>query len=184
MRRSWKTIFGLDYERSIWIEQEDLGKQKVFKFKNKQYPVTIPQTIDKNVVVRLRGLGRTRGNKTGDLLLAIWLNKGEDIRKSLWLSETSAKSRTKKMLAFQEKKIQVLIPKGSYDGLVIRLKGLGRKLNFRWRNPLLRRKREDLLVKLFVYPDNITPKYGSFEMLSTEEMALEYRLRVSTPFQP
>lgn len=173
MKKSLDTLLGLDYERSIWIDQEDLGKEKIIRFNDKQYKVIIPQTIDRNVVIRLRGLGRKRGNKTGDLLLNIWLNKGEDIRKSLWLSETSARNGADKKLFLDEKTITMVIPSNSYHGLTIRLKGFGKELGFDWRAPFLRRKRGNALVKLFVYPDAITPKYGSFEMLSTEDMALE-----------
>jgi hypothetical protein len=106
-------------------------------------------------------------------LLHVWLNKGDDIRKDLWLSETSARNGTNKILSLEEKKIKIVIPRESYDGLVILLRGLGKKPSFRWHAPFLRRKRGNLLVRLFVYPDTITPKYGSFDTLSTENMALE-----------
>lgn len=173
MRRYWNTIFGLDYERSIWIEEEDLGKEKVIRLKNKQYAVKIPRNIDKNIVLRLRGLGKTIDHKTGDLLLHIWLNKGDDIRKSLWLSETSARNGGDKKLLLDEKTIIMVIPPNSCNGLAIRLTGLGRTLNFNWRAPFLHRKRGNVLVQLYIYPDNVTLNYGSFEMLSTENLALE-----------
>ena len=101
------------------------------------------------------------------------LDYGEDIRKSLWLSETSARKGADKKLFLGEKTITMVVPPNSYHGLTIRLKGFGKELGFNWRAPLLRRKRGNALVKLLVYPDAITPKYGSFEMLSTEDMALE-----------
>jgi hypothetical protein len=173
MRRFRNTIFGLNEESSIWIEQEDLGKEKTITLKNKRYSVKIPKNINKNVVLRLRGLGRTKDNQTGDLLLHIWLNKGDDIRKSLWLSETSARNGAEKILLLDEEKIKIVIPPRSYDGLTIRLKGLGIKPNFSWRGPFLHRKSGNLLVRLFVYPDIITPNYGSFENLATDDMALE-----------
>lgn len=167
------TVFGLNYERSIWVESEELGRDKVIKHKDKQYRVKIPRKIDKKVTLRLRGLGKTRNNKTGDLLLHVWLNKGEDIRENLWLSETSARNGAHKILQFGRKKIRIVIPENSYNGLVIRLRGLGKKPKFRWRFPFLNRKRGDLLVKLFVYSNNIVPKYGSFDMLATDDMVLE-----------
>ena len=166
-------ISGLDYERSIWVEQDDLGKEKVIWFNDKRYTITIPREIDKDVIVRLRGLGKTRNNKTGDLLLHIWLNKGEDIRKSLWLSETSARNGADKKLFLEGKTITMVVPPHSYQGLTMRLRGFGKERDFNWRAPFLRRKRGNALVKLFVYPDTITPTYGSFDMLSTENMALE-----------
>ena len=68
----------------------------------------------------------------------------------------------------------MVIPPKSYPGLTIRLKGYGRESRYGQHAPALeQKKRGNLLVKLFVYPDSITPKYGSFEYLSTENMALE-----------
>ena len=99
--------------------------------------------------------------------------KGDDTRKSLWLSETSARKGTNKILRIDDKKIQILIPEKSHDGLVIRLKGLGGCPIFRWSDPFLHRERGNLLVKLCVYPDAITPAYGSFDALGTDDMALE-----------
>ena len=173
MRRRWGIMFGLNHERSIWIEQEDLGTVIVIKHNHKRYEVKIPPKIDTKVIIRLRGLGKTRDNETGDLLLHVWLNKGDDIRKELWLSKTSARTGTNKKLSFEEKKIQILIPPNSQNGLIIRLKGLGRKPGFKWRAPFIHRKRGNLLVNLFVYPDDISPKYGSFETLTTDDMAME-----------
>lgn len=90
MGNFWKKIFRLDLERSIWIEEEELGKKKAFYHKRKRYFVKIPQEIEKKITLRLRGFGRKRGKKTGHLYLHVLLNKGEDVRKNLWLSETSA----------------------------------------------------------------------------------------------
>jgi hypothetical protein len=173
MRRYWDKLFSLDEERSIWIEEEDLGKEKKLSHKNKHYFVRIPEKINEKVTLRLKGLGRKKDNQTGDLLLHIWLNLGKDIRKSLWLSESSAKYGAYKTLLLDEKKIQVFVPSKSFHGLVIHLKGLGGKPVFRWQAPFLRRKRGDLLVRLCVYPDVITPAYGSFDTLNTDDMALE-----------
>jgi hypothetical protein len=173
MRKSWDALFGLDDECSVWIDEDDLGKERLIKFRNKQCKVVIPQAIDKNIVLRLRGRGKTRGGKTGDLLLHLWLNKGEDIRQSLWISESSARNGADKRLFLGEKTITMVIPPRSYQGLTIRLRGYGKPLDFDWRAPFLRRKPGHALVKLVVYPDAITPDYGSFETLSTEDMALE-----------
>jgi len=174
MSRFWDSIFKLDHELSIWVEEEELGEKKVIYHKGKRYYVKIPKEVDKKITLRLKGLGKTRFRKTGDLLLHVWLNKGEDVRKVLWLSETSARNGANKRLFTWEKKITMVIPKNSYDGLTIRLRGLGRGPSISQRAPVLdREKRGNLLVKLSVYPDRITPKYGSFETLSTERMALE-----------
>jgi hypothetical protein len=173
MRPYWHAAFGLNCERSISIGEEDLGKDKPVKHKRKRYAVKIPEQIDKKVTLRLRGLGRTRKGKTGDPLLHIYLNKGDDIARSLWLSESSASNGTNRMLRLADKRIWVVIPPGSHDGLVIRLRGLGVLPSFSWRAPFLHRRRGNLLVKLSVYPDDIAPRYGSFDMLATDDMALE-----------
>ena len=163
----------LDEESTIWIEQEDLGTERLLTYKNKRYTITIPKKINRHVILRLRGLGKTRKDKTGNLLLHIWLNKGEDIKENLWLSETSARNGVEKKLLFDETQIIMKVPPKSHDGLTIRLKGYGREADFNWRAPFLHRKRGNLLVRLSVYPDTVTPRYGSFDMLSTEDMALE-----------
>ena len=167
---------GLNKERTIWIEQENLGKNIVIKHNHKRYEVKIPQKIDKEVTLRLRGLGNTKSDETGDLYLRIRLNKGDDSRAELWLSETAARSGASKILSFAGRKKQVSIPPGSRHGLVLRLKGLGKLPNFNWGAPFLHRKRGNLLVKLVVYPDKITPRYRSFETLTTDEMVMDGRL--------
>jgi hypothetical protein len=170
----WDRIFGLDYELSIWVEEDDLGREKLICHKNKSYFVKIPKEIDKKITLRLSGLGKTRTNKTGDLFLHVWLNKGEDVQKNLWLSETSARDGAEKMLSIDGKRIIMVVPPRSYYGLAIRLRGLGEETIFDRCAPLLRDKvRGNLLVKLFVYPDRVTPQYGIFDNLSTEDMALE-----------
>ena len=174
MSKFWHRIFALDYELSIWVEEEELGKDKIICHRHKNFAVKIPQRIDKKITLRLRGLGKTRLRKTGDLFLHLWLNKGEDVSKVLWLSEASARIGEDKKLCLGEKTVTVIVPSKSYDGLTIRLRGLGRRPESnQFAPPLNQKKNGDLLVKLCVYPDNITPVYGSFNALSTENMALE-----------
>jgi len=168
-----KAANGLNDEYSIWIEQEELGNDKVIEIKKKSFRVKIPKKIEKKVTLRLKGLGKTKGNRTGDILLHVRINQGENIRKNLWVSETSAKNGDNKILLFEEKKIRISLPKNSYDGLVVRLRGLGRKPSFDEYSPSLNRKNGDLLVNLCVYPDNITQKYGPLEILSTVDFDSE-----------
>ena len=153
MRRYLDLLFKLDDDRSIWVEENELGTEKIITHRNKRYSVRIPQEINKKVTLRLRGLGKTKGTRTGDLLIHVRLNKGDDIRRDLWLSETSARNGVKKILLLDDKKIQIVIPRNSYQGLVIRLKGLGGRPDFNWLSPFLRRQKGHLLVKLSVYPD-------------------------------
>ena len=174
MKKIWNTIFGLDVERSMWVEEDDLGKEKIFYYKDHRYYVKIPQMIHKHITVRLRGLGKSRRGKTGDIYLHLWLNKGEDICKDLWLSETCARSGADKKLELNTRIITMIVPPNSHHGLTIRLRGYGQEGSFGPRAPALaHKKRGNALIKLFVYPDRITPNYGSFEHLSTDSMALE-----------
>ena len=173
MQRWWESVFGLDASRSIWVSRKDLGKERVIEHGDRRYSVTIPAGIEDEVVLRLRGLGRTRGTRTGDLLLHLWADQGRDIKKTLWLSETFANTGGTKVLRFEERRLQITIPSNSAEGRIIRLRGLGRAPRFRWRTPFHRRLRGDLLVRLVVYPDRIAPRYGAFEGLNTEEMASE-----------
>lgn len=171
MSRFWDRLIELNQELSIWVEEEDLGNEKVVYHKNKRYFVKVPQKINKVVTLRLRGLGKKRFRKTGDLLLHVCLNKGQDVRKHLWLSETSARNGTEKRLFTGERKIEMIIPPKSKNGLTIRLKGLGKGPSYSRHAPVLHREnRGNLLVKLIVYPDSINPIYGSIENLSTENM--------------
>jgi len=110
------------------------------------------------------------------LFIRFFYGGDEDI----WICETSARIGVNKIVLLGEKKIQMSIPPNSHEGLVIRLKGLGRKPVFKWSAPFLHQKSGNLLVKLFVYPDSISPKYGSFETLTTDDMAMEgwvYRMK-------
>lgn len=164
----------LDCEYSIWVEQEELGTEKLLFYKNSRYLVKIPIEIRKKKILRLKGLGKKFGKIKGDLYLHLWLNKGFDVRKDLWLSETSANNGSEMRIFTGEKTVLMKIPPNCYDGLTIRLKGLGIGPERGEGSPFLHREHKgDLLVKLIVYPDKITPEYGLFENLTTEEMALE-----------
>jgi hypothetical protein len=173
MRRFWDRLFGMDVHRSIWIEQDELGKERVVKRNRKRYRVKIPKEIDRKVTLRLSGIGRTKGGLTGNIYLHIWLNKGEDIRRDYWIPETVARNGVDRKLIVGDKRPSIYIPEGSRDGLVIRYTGLGRMPDFDWRKPFLRRKRGNFLLKLHVYPDTVLPRYGSFEDLPTRDMYLE-----------
>ncbi len=174
MKKFLDRLSSLDEEWSIWVEEEDLGCEKVFQYKHSQYAVKLPQKIDKSVTIRLKGLGKKRLNKTGNLYLHVWLNKGEDLNQNLWLSETCIRNGTEKRLSIDGKSLTVVIPPKSYNGLAISLKGCGRDVGLTPHAPdLPHKKRGNALVKLMVFPDTITPKYGLFGSLSTDEMALE-----------
>ena len=163
----------LDCERSIWVAEEELGRERFIEHRRKRYRVKIPQRINKRITLRLRGLGRRLGDRTGDLYLYVWLNKGIDVGTSLWLSESSARQGAQKLLWVSGKTIRMVVPPHSYHGRQIRLRGLGREPAFTGRAPDVGLNRGDLLVKLAVFPDRVTPRYGSFDTLNTGDMALE-----------
>ncbi len=174
MKKLWDRLFPLDEEKSIWVEDGDLGKEIYITHKKTRYLVKIPKIINHKITMRLKGLGKTMGEKKGDLFLHVWLNKGRDDQKAFWISENTARSGAELSLTVDGQKYMMVIPPKSHPGLTLRLKGLGKEMVYDQRAPALpNKKRGDLLVKLFIYPDNITPQYGSFNMLSTEDMALE-----------
>jgi hypothetical protein len=173
MAHLWETFIGLDDKNSILVEVEDLGKEKMFEHRHKQYYVKIPPRIRGSLTLRLKGLGRKRFKKTGDLFLKLWLNKGEDVCENLWVSDFDARYGAEKRLYANNANIIVLVPPNSYHGLTLRLKGLGNRPGF-FRNVEFKNlKRGNLFVKLMLYPEIIQPKYGSFESLTTDDMVQE-----------
>ena len=137
-------LFDVNLERTRWVEEQDLGTEKEIAHRGKRYAVKIPERIEKQVTLRLRGLGRTRNGEIGDLLLHIRLATGDDIRRSLWLSETAARKGTDKTLQLNDRRIRMVVPPGSRDGLVIRLSGLGPRPSFDWRAPFQPRRHGNL----------------------------------------
>jgi len=174
MRRYWDRLFRLDDELSLWIEEKDLGTEKLISYRNTSYRVKMPKTMEQTITLRLRGLGKTRFGRAGDLYLHLWLNAGADVRKNLWLSESSAQHGASKKLFTGEQMITVTIPPKSRHDLTLRLRGVGSGPPYSPLAPALSQvKRGNLLVTLCVYSDMITPRYGSFASLSIEDMALE-----------
>ena len=174
MKRFLDGIFGLDDELSIWVEERELGGEKAIYHRNKRYFVKIPEKINQKITLRLKGLGRKRFSKKGNLLLHVWLNKGWNVEKKLWISESFARSGGEKEIFNGEKIITLIVPKNSSSGTIIRFKNYGTGPDRPSGSPKLDvENRGNLMVRLLVYPDGITPKYGSFESLSTDEMFLE-----------
>lgn len=173
MEKVFTFFFGLDRKRTIWIDQDDLGKEKIIRIKNKLCAVRIPEKIHRYVILRLRGFGKTRGDKSGDLFLHVWLNKGEDVGGILWLSDTCARKGAEKVLKLQDRKMMLVIPPHCSDNSTLRFKGFGTKMDFTWRAPFLNRNSGNVLLKLCIFPEFIASNYGTFDALSTESMALE-----------
>lgn len=174
MAKFWDRLFPLDCELSMWVEEDDLGTEKLVTCHGRDIYVTIPKTINQKISLRLREFNKTRSGRAGDLLLHLWLNKGRDIRKNLWLSESSAKHGCDKILTIHGERKAIVVPPKSRAGLTIRLNGLGAGPPEDALAPDLENKaRGNLLVRLCVYPDRVTPRYTPFDSLSTDDMVLE-----------
>ena len=173
MGNFFKNLLDLDLEASICIEQEELGGEKVILHKKKRYRIKIPEKINKKITLRLEGLGKKRGSKYGNLYLHLWLNKGEDLQKNLWISESCARNGTKKLIRSGGRKFRVTIPENSFHGRKIRLKGLGKKPRFDGQVSVKEKKRGNLLITLKTFPDHIIPKYGTIDHHTISELYLE-----------
>ncbi len=170
----WDRILKLDDEKSRWIEEDELGGEKLITHRGKDYLVKIPPVMNKKKTLRLRGLGKRFLRKRGDLYLHLWLNRGEDAEIGVWISERAAREGAQVKLHTGDKMIEMTVPPNSREGLKIRLKGLGKGPARDYRAPYTSFiKRGNLLVRLYLYPDRVAPRYGSFDHLSTENMALE-----------
>ena len=163
----------LDCHHTILVEPEELGEYKTIINETKEIEFRLPKEIDQPTIYRLKGLGKTKGKLTGNILIQIWLNKGEDVNTRLWLSESSAWTEALKNLSTTHGTVKVLVPKGSTDGSIIKMKGFGNPPAFGPGVSFHSEKRGDLLVRVRTYPDYVNPLYRSFGSLNTDAMALE-----------
>jgi hypothetical protein len=163
----------LDDQLSILVEEEELGGYKTIFHGEKEISFRVPKEIDRKLIVRLKGLGRKKGSQTGNLLVHVWVNKGEDANAILWLSESSARNGTTKKLSFMRRTIEVVVPKGSSDGSIITIEGQGKEAEFPESISCSNRERGDLFLTLRTYLDYIYLRCKPFDSLDTEEMAFE-----------
>lgn len=163
----------LDDQLSILVEEEELGEYKTIFHREKEISIRMPRENDRKFTVCYKGLGRKKGNQTGNLLVHVWVNRGEDANAVLWLSESSAKNGTTKKLSFMRRTIQVVVPKGSSDGSIITIEGQGKEAEFPESISCSNRKRGDLFVTLRTYLDYIYLRYKPFDSLDTDDMAFE-----------
>ncbi len=174
LRRGKKSeLADLDYHLSLWVEKEELGLYKVIVHKKREITFRVPTEIDRKLILRLKGLGRKSGKESGNLILHLWLNKGEDAETYLWLSESAARNGATKALAHMQRRVEVLVPRNGDSLSTLRLKGLGFEETLNLDIPFRSAKRGDLLVRLRTYADNVSPLYRSFDSLDTDAMALE-----------
>jgi len=173
MNTIYHQLFKVDINRTMYIRKDEIGKEINILHNKRTYCVKIPKEINTNITIRLHGLGKKRMWGTGNLLLHIWVNQGNDVYKSIWVSEELSQKGTEVILQLKYERIQVIIPKNSRRGLKIRLKGLGEKPIIDENDPPIYIIRGDLYLQIFTYPERIFSIYRSFDDLSTEAMALE-----------
>jgi hypothetical protein len=101
------------------------------------------------------------------------IRTGENIQRVLWISGSCARNGADKHISVGGQVLTMVVPPHSRDGLTVRLRGYGKQAGFDLLNPFARRVRGNALVKLIVYPDTVVPRYGFFDALTTEDMALE-----------
>jgi hypothetical protein len=163
----------LNCHHTIVVEPEELGEYKTIINETKEIEFRLPRKIDQPTIYRLKGLGKTKGKLTGNILIQIWLNEGKDVSTCLWLSESSAWNGALKNLSKTHGSVKVLVPKGSTDGSIIKMKGYGNPPAFGPGVSFHSKKRGNLFVRVRTYPDYVNPQYRSFDSLNTDAMALE-----------
>ena len=76
----------LNEERSIWITEEQLGTVRTLKHRGRRVQYRVPNEVGSNVTLRFKGHGQSKANQTGDLLLHVRVDRGEDAEAALWLA--------------------------------------------------------------------------------------------------
>ena len=166
----------LNYERPLWIQETDLDKDIIIKHDGKKIKVIVPSAIreEREMNIRLKGLGKNAGGKKGDLILNVKLYQRENISHDLWISEEAAKKGVdKKLLLKTGTKITVKVPPNSVNGSEILMEKYTESILHTLKDPYVQRHIGDIKIQLFVFPNYIQPRDVSFNNLTTEEMALE-----------
>ena len=172
--------------KTVWITEKQLGTVRVLRHRGNKIQYRLPPKIEQSITLRFKGRGKTSNTETGDLMLKVQVDRGQDRHESLWLSETDARQGCQKDLVYLSRlfkdimRVHITVPMLSNDGSIVRIKNRGHKTKFRWGMPIFNRPNGDLLVKFRVFPDSVTAYYRHVDALTTEDMALEgwvYRQR-------
>lgn len=166
-------LLATDIHRTTYIAKEDVGKEILLVAEDRRYLVKIPPGMNDRITLRLRGLGKKRFWRSGDLFLHVWVNQGKDSHRTVWISDAAARDGTEIVLQLEHEKVLVRIPPSAKPGLWIRLRGLGEKPAVDESDPPNVIRRGNLYLRVAVYPERIRPVCGSFEQLSTDAMAME-----------
>jgi len=169
----------LDINKTVWISENQLGTVRVLRHCGKKIQYRLPPQIENSITLRFKGRGKTENNETGDLMLKVQVDRGQDRHETLWISETDARTGCQKELGYlvgfwnDVRRVQVKVPILSSEGSVVRLRNRGYKTKFRWGMPIFNRPCGDLIVKLRIFPDTVKAYYRDVNMLKTEDLALE-----------
>jgi hypothetical protein len=166
-------VSALHEQKILWIAAKELGQIRTLRHRGRRLQYRLPAAAAEEVILRFSGLGKTRGGETGDLLLKVRVDRGQEEQAALWISEEQARRGTDQTLRHHWHSIPMQVPPGAVAGQELRLAGLGRKLPFRWGMRWFSRSIGDLVVKLNTFPDRVTPSYRSWESLTTADLALE-----------
>jgi hypothetical protein len=164
---------GLDEERTIWITERQLGEIRTLRHRGRKVQYRLPKDIGRQITLRFKGYGKPRAGEVGDLMVHVRVDRGEDVESPLWISEGQARAGATKGIACDTGTVAITVPSGSVGGQILRLHGCGRRSPYRWGLPVFMRKRGDLLVRLRVFSDCISPIYRPVDTLGIDELALE-----------
>ncbi|MBR0596682.1 DnaJ C-terminal domain-containing protein [Sinanaerobacter chloroacetimidivorans] len=152
---------GADLQTSITItfEEAAFGAKKQVRLNGKTISITIPEGIDNNSKISLKGQGQpsTNGGANGDLIVEIkirphskFTRKGSDLYIDMPITLTQAALGTSIVVPTLKDKVSYKVPAGTQPNTVFRLKGKGIK-------GLKSKKMGDLYVKVLVkIPTNLT----------------------------
>src|ERR1041384_990117 len=118
----------LDEERSLWITEEQLGSLRTLKHRGRRVRFRVPKEVAGNVTLRFKGYGKSQNGTTGDLLLHVLVDRGQDVEVSLWLSERDARAGAQKNLCHHKRRVPVPIPRVTLAGQAVRVQGRGKRL--------------------------------------------------------
>ena len=153
---------GRDYEAELTISLEEAhkGTEKQFTIDGKTLIVKItPGTVD-GKKLRLKNLGGQgiRGGEKGDLYLKIQIKKHPDFERKendLYYNldvdlYTALLGGKKEIITLDGKRININIPKGTDNGTVLKIKGMGM-------NKPDSANRGDLFIRIYIHiPQNLT----------------------------
>ncbi|MTI31092.1 DnaJ C-terminal domain-containing protein [Xanthovirga aplysinae] len=124
----------LNSELTLSFEEAFEGSTKIIVVNNQKLKIKIKPGAESGQILRLKGKGYTGsyGGPSGDLNIALQVNKhstfqrkGKDLYSDLQVNLYTAVLGGKSSLITPHGKLKLMIPKGSQNGKVLRIKGKG-----------------------------------------------------------